>query len=356
MPAATYNQSYSTAIVHGSGYVGRELIKLVCSHPSLRLDTIVSGSAAGKALHEVHPSLRGLSDLAFTGPESADVAKHDVVFATGVPGTGVSTYRRLVEAGYEGVFIDLSTDFRFSDPADHLKWNGSARDDDSGASDFVYGLPEICGPYPAGVRLVANPGCFATGLALAIWPLASHLSGGSVHVTALTGASGSGVSPSKTTHFPDRDGNVRAYKVFAHRHVGEVLHAVGESLEIAFVPVSGPWTRGIWGTAQMTVPEGAGLDEVDHWFKTAYADKPFVRLWPNQLPELHYAVGSPFCDLGWKLSGTNLAVVFALDNLLKGAASQAVQNANIVLGLPEGLGLIPSAMELPQAISHTPWN
>lgn len=339
------NESFSAAVVHGSGYVGRELIRLLIQHPAIELNTVVSGSAAGKAVYAVHPGLRGTCSLTFSDFASAELAEHDVVFVAGVPGTGVAAYERLATSGFDGVLVDLSTDFRFADPADHLKWNGTPRHDNGAAREFVYGLPEICGPYPPDARLIANPGCFATGLALALWPLAERLAGSSVHVTALTGASGSGVSPSPTTHFPDRDGNVRAYKVYAHRHLGEVLQAVGNSLDIAFVPVSGPWTRGIWGTAQVALPPGLQAGDVKEWFETAYEGKPFVRLWGDQLPELHYAVGSPYCDLGWKVSAGNLVVVFALDNLLKGAASQAIQNANLALDLPEGLGLLPGSRD-----------
>ncbi|MGA7304294.1 MAG: N-acetyl-gamma-glutamyl-phosphate reductase [Rhodothermales bacterium] len=351
-----YYPQFSAAVVHGSGYVGRELIRLLEHHPAIDLKTVVSGSAAGKVVHEVHPTLRGISSLTFTDAGSADLETHDVVFVAGVPGTGTAAFQQLTSAGFDGVFIDLSTDYRFADPADHLKWNGSPRDNDGSAGEFVYGLPEICAPYPADTRLIANPGCFATGLALSIWPLASNLHGSTVHVTALTGASGSGASPSKTTHFPDRDGNVRAYKVFGHRHLGEVLQTVGDSLSIAFVPVSGPWTRGIWGTAQVTIPAGIDAEDVTGWFEAAYSGKAFVRLWGDQLPELHYAVGSPFCDIGWKVAGNDLVVVFALDNLLKGAASQAVQNANLALGMPEGLGLIPGAQETASTTVDTMWD
>jgi len=338
---SSYGQKLSAAVVHGSGYVGRELIKLLCGHPTLRLDTVVSGSAAGQPVHNVHPTLRGICSLDFVATDETALADHDVVFVAGVPGTGVAAYNHLTASGFDGVFVDMSTDFRFADPADHLKWNGAERPEVDALESFVYGLPEIVGPYPPGTRLIANPGCFATGLALAIWPLASHLEQGSVHVTALTGASGSGASPSKTTHFPDRDGNVRAYKVFAHRHLGEVIQTVGNSLDIAFVPVSGPWTRGIWGTAQLQVPEGVSAAAINDWFESAYGGKSFVRLYGDELPELHYSVNSPFCDLGWKLGDGHLVVGFALDNLMKGAASQAIQNANLALGLPEAAGLLP---------------
>lgn len=350
-----YHEPFSAAVVHGSGYVGRELIRLLQAHPSIELKTIASTSASGRPVHDVHPTLRGVCSLTFTDLDSAHLEDHNVVFVAGVPGTGVAALRRLRSTDFDGIFVDLSTDYRFPDPADHLRWNGTPRSDDTGAADFVYGLPEISAPYPEGTRLIANPGCFATGLALALWPLASNIPAAAVHITALTGASGSGVSPSRTTHFPDREGNVRAYRAFAHRHVGEVVQVVGGNLDIAFVPVSGPWTRGIWGTAQLSLPSGVGSGEVAAWFETAYAGKPFVRLWSDQLPELHYAVGSPFCDIGWKVARNNLVVVFALDNLLKGAASQAIQNANLALGMPEGVGLIPGSHETSGAAVDSVW-
>ena len=192
---------------------------------------------------------------------------------------------------------------------------------------------------------MANPGCFATGLALALWPLSRHLETATVAVTALTGASGSGTRPKAATHFPERDGNVRAYKVLVHQHLPEVQQVVGPGLRIAFVPASGPWTRGIWGTVHVTLPEGITAGEVDEWYATAYDQAPFVRLWPNQLPELRYAVHTPFCDLGWIVRNRALVVGFALDNLLKGAASQAIQNLNLLLGLPQTAGLLPVSTE-----------
>jgi N-acetyl-gamma-glutamyl-phosphate reductase len=205
---------------------------------------------------------------------------------------------------------------------------------------FVYGLPEVHAPYPAGTRWVANPGCFATGITLALWPPARHLSPLRASVTALTGASGSGTKAKATTHFPTRDGNVRAYKILAHQHLPEIRQTLGAHAEVAFVPVSGPWTHGIWGTAHVTLPAGVGEADVAAWFEAAYGEAACVRCWPGALPELRYAAGTPFCDVGWVVQGDHLVVGFALDNLLKGAASQAVQNLNLLLGWPETAGLI----------------
>ncbi len=210
-------------------------------------------------------------------------------------------------------------------------------------AEAVYGLADVHADAIAGATLVANPGCFATGLNLALWPLVRHLDPLDAHVTALTGASGSGGRPSATTHFPSRDGNVRAYKVLAHQHLAEVQQLLGPSATVQFVPTSGPWTRGIWGTAHIALPTGITADDVAAWFTDAYGAKPLVRLSPGELPELLPVVGSPFCDLGWVVQDGHLVVGFALDNLLKGAASQAVQNFNLALGLPETAGLLPAS-------------
>ncbi|MEX0746584.1 MAG: Asd/ArgC dimerization domain-containing protein, partial [Rhodothermales bacterium] len=206
------------------------------------------------------------------------------------------------------------------------------------------GLPEVYAPYPDGTRYIANPGCFASGLSLALWPAATNLPTFSASVTALTGASGSGARPKETTHYPTREGNVRAYKVLRHQHLPEVLQVLGEGASVAFIPVSGPWTRGIWGTAQIELPNEG--EDVDSWFHSAYDGKPFIRLWENELPELRFAVHTPFCDIGWMVQDRHLVIAFAMDNLLKGAASQAVQNLNLLLGLPETTGLLPAASSL----------
>ena len=342
------SKSKNIALLHGAGYAGGEIIRLLAAHPLAELVAVTSRTFADQPVWTAHPALRGTSDLTFSETLSeGDLADVDAVLITAEHGQGVAAVQALLERGFAGAIVDLSADFRFKDAALYEKWFGYVHPAPERLDAFVYGLPEVYAPYASDVRWIANPGCFATGITLALWPLAQHLDGLHTAVTALTGASGSGARPKPTTHFPTRDGSVRAYKVFAHQHLPEIQQTLGSETDVAFVPASGPWTRGIWGTAQFTLPEHLDASDVRGWFETAYADAPCVRLWSDVLPELRFAVGTPFCDLGWIVDGRRLVVGFALDNLLKGAASQAIQNLNLVLGLPQTSGLLPS---MPQPV------
>ena len=332
---------FQVAILHGAGYAGGELIRLVLGHPLLEVAVVTSRHFAGQPLHAAHAALRGQTDAAFSDPAALSDLDFDAAFVTAEHGQGEAAVALLCQSGFDGPLIDLSADHRLADAALYPEWYGRAHGAPEQLAEAVYGLAEVNAPYAAGTRLVANPGCFATGLALALWPLAQHMEGFDAHVTALTGASGSGARPSATTHFPSRDGNVRAYKALGHQHLAEVQQVLGDGARVRFVPASGPWTRGIWGTAHVALPDGVVQENVDGWFAAAYAGRPLVRLSPGALPELLPAVGTPFCDLGWMVQDGHLVVGFALDNLLKGAASQAVQNLNLLAGWHEALGLLP---------------
>ena len=336
----TPSRPVRAAVLHGAGYGGGELVRLLLAHPNVELAAVTSRTFAGQPLAVAHPPLLGQTDLLFSD-DALNASGFDVVFIAAEHGQGAKAVQRLDEAGYTGAIVDLSADFRFRDASvypRHFRFDHPVPDR---LADFAYGLSEIR-PLPEGTRCVANPGCFATGLTLALWPLAQHLSAFEAHVTAFTGASGSGARPSPTTHYPTRDGNVRAYKVLGHQHQPEVEQTLGGGVRLHFVPVSGPWTRGIWGTAHVTLPGGVSLADVRGWYEAAYpAGTGAVRLW-DTLPELRASVGTPFCDLGLAADGGHLVVGFALDNLLKGAASQAVQNLNAVFGWPTLRGLVPN--------------
>ena len=325
------------ALLHGAGYVGGELIRLLLSHSDVNLSSVTSRAFADQPIWKAHPHLKGETDLVFSGEDDFDLAGIGVVLIAAEHGKGVESVMKIRSTGYEGAIIDLSADFRFRDASLYDRYFGFTHAAPDLIPSFVYGLPEVYAPYPAGTRLVANPGCFASGLSLALWPVASNLGSFSASVTALTGASGSGARPKETTHYPTREGNVRAYKVLRHQHLPEIQQVLGDGAAVSFVPVSGPWTRGIWGTAQIQLETESDVSE---WFHRAYDGKPFIRLWENELPEMRYSVSTPFCDIGWMVQDRRVVIAFALDNLLKGAASQAVQNLNLMLGLPETTGLL----------------
>ncbi|WP_420455550.1 N-acetyl-gamma-glutamyl-phosphate reductase [Rubrivirga sp.] len=329
------------AVLHGAGYAGGELLALLLSHPLAEPTVVTSRSQAGEPVWTTHPRLRGQSDLVYSDPADLDPESFDVAFVCAEHGQGAAAVGSLRASGFDGLIVDLSADHRLDSVATYEAVYGLTHPDPEAMRSAVYGLAEVNADRIAGATLVANPGCFATGLSLALWPLVGLLGRFEASVTALTGASGSGARPSATTHYPRRDGNVRAYKPLAHRHLAEVQEVLGDGASVHFVPVSGPWTRGIWGTAHVALPESVDFDTVTGTFESAYGGRPCVRLSPGVLPELLPTVGTPFCDLGWVARDGHLVVGVALDNLLKGAASQAVQNLNLACGWPEALGLLP---------------
>ena len=354
--AAPPSTPLRAAVLHGAGYAGGELLALLLAHPLVTPTVVTSRSQAGLPVFTTHPRLRGQFGLTYTDPANFDPSGVDVAFVCAEHGQGAAAVQSLRAQAFDGLIVDLSADHRLDSVETYEAVYGLTHPGPDTMRAAVYGLAEVNGDTVRGATLVANPGCFATGLSLALWPLAGLMGGFEAHVTALTGASGSGARPSATTHYPRRDGNVRAYKPLAHRHlaeVDEVLARAGAHATVHFVPVSGPWTRGIWGTAHVAQREGVGLDDVTEAFEAAYGGRPLVRLSPGVLPELQPTVGTPFCDLGWVVRDRHLVVGFALDNLMKGAASQAVQNLNLALDWPEALGLLPG-IAAPSLSDSTP--
>lgn len=330
-----------TAVLHAAGYVGRSLIDVILKHPDLELVTATSRSFSGKSIAAAHPTLAGRTSLRFVTSLDEGV-QPDVVFVAAGHGQGAAAVGALREGGFDGLVIDMSADFRLPDAQTYVQRYGKEHPRPDLLAGAWYGMPEITGPPPEGTNLIANPGCFATAISLALHPFSREHAPevDAFAVTAMTGASGSGALPKPTTHFPDRDGNMRAYKVFSHQHEAEI-DRMAPGVAYSFVPVSGPWTAGIWGTAQTSLPEGTSLSDVTDLFNACYDGHPFIRLWPGALPELRWSVGSPFTDLGWIVEDDRLVVGFGIDNLMKGAASQAIQNANLALGWDIERGLIP---------------
>lgn len=336
-------------ILGASGYGGGELLRLLAAHPKVEGLKGVSRQKAGLPFHTVHPNLRGLLEGSFEGaPEWAWLAEaeHPVVFAAMPHGELAKQLPELEKVWKEiGLseritLIDLSGDFRLKDAEAFAMYYGQTHPCPDYLPHFRYGLSEAQGQALMGERRIANPGCFATALELAMLPLA-QLELEWIAISASTGSSGSGMAPSDTTHHPTRAHDIRAYKMLAHQHEGEVLQcmsSIGLKAELSFVPHSAPLVRGIFATLHFRLPEGLDETGVKERFSKVYAEAPFIRQVEGS-PRLAAVVGSNFADLGVTVKGRQAVVMVALDNLLKGMAGQALQNMNKALGLDERLGL-----------------
>lgn len=336
------------AILGAAGYAGGELLTLMLNHGRAEVAQVVSSSSAGRAVGEVHPHLRGLCDLQLAGElELASGDQLDGIFFCGRHGDAMELIPSLLDQRPDLRVIDLSADFRLQDPGLYPEWYGRKHAAPELLASFAYGLPELNREAIRGSRRVANPGCFATAITLALAPLCKALSPSTtVTVTAVTGSSGSGAVPSARTHHPTRAGTLRAYRPLAHQHTPEILQSLarvtpgGAAPRLAFVPVSGPIVRGIYAVCQAALPASWDAQRLRAIYEEAYADERFVRL--TAIPaDLQVVTGSNFCDLfvGADAQKGQAVVIAAIDNLVKGAAGQAVQNLNLIMGWDEAEGL-----------------
>ena len=315
----------TAGIIGGSGYTGGELIRILLHHPQVEIDFVYSTTRAGKAISSAHPDVLGTTDLTFTSNVNSEV---DVVFLC--LGHGNST-KFLGEHQFSLAtkIIDLSNDFRLQKDA---TLNGK---------NFVYGLPELKKTQIQQAKYIANPGCFATAIQLALLPLAkTGALTKAVHINAVTGSTGAGVSPSGTTHFSWRNNNVSWYKPFTHQHLGEInesLKSLQQNLgELFFLPNRGNFTRGILATAY-TQFEGSEADIVQ-LYKGFYSEAKFTHIAEEPI-HLKQVVNTNQCHVHLHKHNDTLLITSAIDNLLKGASGQAVQNMNLMFGLTESEGL-----------------
>lgn len=312
-------------IIGGSGYTGGELIRLLLNHSETDIDFVYSTTRAGKLVSSAHQDLLGLTDLEFTGEVNLKV---DVVFLC--LGHGNST-KFLEENTFDTStkIIDLSNDFRLN------------QDNGFNGKVFTYGLPELNKEAIKASDSIANPGCFATAIQLALLPLAKvGLLNNEVHVNAVTGSTGAGVSLSSTSHFSWRNNNVSWYKPFTHQHLGEIsesLDSFGNPTgKLFFLPNRGNFTRGILATAY-TKFEGS-LDEAKKLFTSFYSDAVFTHISEEPI-HLKQVVNTNHCHVHLHKHEDQLLITSAIDNLIKGASGQAVQNMNLMFSFNEGLGL-----------------
>lgn len=337
------------SVIGAGGYAGGELLRLLAQHPDVTDLGAVSRSQAGRPIAESHPGLAALDLGTFrdAAPRAA-AAGQDVVFLALEHGESSRQAADIFAAG-PGLVVDLAADFRVKDPGLYERHYGK-HEAPALRGRFVYGLADICAESLRGTTAIASPGCFATAAALALYPIARHIPDAAPALFAITGSSGAGVSPKPTTHHPARAHNVFAYGVLGHRHDAEIVEQWrgwsgrkgDHGAEPRLIVHAGPFVRGIYLTMHLRL-ESSG-NPVD-WYAEAYSGRPFVRLTARP-PELTHVVGTNHAVLHAAVSpdGTELQVSVAIDNLVKGAAGQAIQSMNLALGLEETAGLRQAAI------------
>ena len=326
----------------GAGFAGGELIRILLGHPKAEISQVTSTTFPGQPVFMAHPNLRGRTGLKFK--LQLDYDKLDVVFMAGGHGDAMGEVPAIIHKNARKLrIVDLSGDFRLKDASLYPVWYGRKHRSPDLLKRFAYGLTELNRASIRQSRWIANPGCFATAAALALGPLAKAGLSGTVSVTAVTGSSGSGASPSLITHHPTRHANMKAYKPFRHQHVPEVEGLLEQlagkkALKMSLVPVSGPFSRGIYAVCQADLPKDWTAQTVKDLYAKTYAGSAFVRL-VEEPPSLNAVNGSNHCDLYVTVADGRIGVISAIDNLIKGASGQAVQNLNVMMGWDEKLGL-----------------
>ena len=331
-----------TAIFGGSGYGGSELLRILLLHPNVEIKFVTANEQAGKKVSEVHRNLNGLTDLEFcSSPENlSGIEDIDVAFFALPHGQALSLIPQL-RTGIKA--IDLSGDFRLKDGNLHNKFYRTEFSGDF-QKNFVYGLTETNRGQIKTADYITNPGCFATATLLALSPVVAKLENtGRIIVDAKTGSSGSGITPAENTRHPQLVNSFNAYKPFSHKHFPEVdqhLRQLGEfNKDLFFMTHSLPVTRGIFVSTYVELAKEYSREELNNIFEEFYKDSFFVRIVDGS-PDINWVKNTNFCDISVHINGSELVVFSAIDNLVKGAAGQAVQNMNLMYGLDEKTGLV----------------
>jgi N-acetyl-gamma-glutamyl-phosphate reductase len=338
----TKNNRIRVGIFGGSGYGGSELIRILLFHPQAEITIVTANEQAGKKVAEVHRNLLGLTDLEFSmPPDNLSEVDVDVCFFALPHGQAMSLVPQLPSAVK---VVDLSADFRIDDPDVFRKFYKTRHTAAVEQKSFVYGLTETNRTSIREGHRIANPGCFATATLLALAPAAKEgLIHGKVVVDAKTGSSGSGAKAAANTHHPQRMNSFYAYKPFEHQHLPEIeqhLDKIGEfDADLVFMTHSLPLSRGIFASCYFELARNIDPDDLKAIYEDFYKDSFFVRIVGGS-PDINWVKNTNFCDIAVHVSGHNAVVFSALDNLVKGAAGQAVQNMNLMFGLDETTGLI----------------
>jgi N-acetyl-gamma-glutamyl-phosphate/LysW-gamma-L-alpha-aminoadipyl-6-phosphate reductase len=339
-------------IIGGSGYVGGELLRLLLLHPNVAVTMVTSRQNAGEYLFNIHPNLRGLTQLKFVPQDISELQKNcDFVFTATPHGGSVNLVSKLLEVGLK--VIDMSADFRLKNSADYETYYGWQHAHPELLREAVYGLPELYREEIKSARLVACPGCMATSAILGLAPIvkAGLVDTDKIIVDLKVGSSGGGSKPTSVSHHPERFSGVRPYQVAGHRHIAEVEQELsflnnGQPVTIGFTPHAVNMVRGILATIHVYPKHKITSKDLWRALRGMYGNEPFVRLvkYPKglcQFPDPKFAVGTNFCDVGFEIDEhANRFLMFsAIDNMCKGASGQGVQCLNLLMGVDETVGL-----------------
>lgn len=332
-------------VIGATGYAGAELVRLLLGHPGVQLAAVGSVSFEGEPLSDIYPAYYGLCDMVCE-PEDAVIEKSDVVFAALPSGISQSLAKKVRGAGKS--FVDLGADFRLKREADYHGWYGSTFQYPDLHAEAVYGLPELFREQIKGKKLVANPGCYTTAVPLALVPAleAGLVCPEGIIADCASGVTGSGRKPTQNTHFPELNESMTPYKVACHRHTPEIEQTLRTILKrevtVTFVPHLLPVSRGILATCYAKLLPGATEQKIREAYCERYAKEYFVRFLPEgRAADIKNVRLSNFCDVSIHLDARAgmLVAVSAIDNMVKGAAGQAIQNMNLMFGLEETTGL-----------------
>ena len=341
------------AIVGGTGYTGVELLRLLARHPLVEVCAITSRSEAGKAVSDIYPSLRGEYDLAFTAPTTETLAQADLVFFATPNGVAMKQVPELLAAGTK--VIDLAADFRIQDVNVWSHWYGMEHACSELVAKAIYGLPEVNKSTIKNASLVANPGCYPTAVQLGLLPLIEQGLIDTQHIVAdcKSGVSGAGRGAAVGSLLCEAGDSFKAYGVAGHRHLPEIKERLSVANDgpvgVTFVPHLVPMIRGIHATLYARLTSGErSLESIQTWFELRYKDHPFVDVMPlGSHPDTRSVRGSNICRIALHQpqGEDTLVILSAIDNLVKGAAGQAIHNMNLMLGLEEtaGLDIVPLA-------------
>ena len=342
------NKKIKTSVIGASGFTGRELVKLLAGHPDVEIKDLYSRTYKGLDISEVHPELKGVFSGTLKDPEPGIVPPDSDVVFLAMPHTKAAQYAApIIKAGK--TVIDLSADYRFKSAENFSRWYGAEHPDAQNLKNAVYGIPEINRRALKDARLIANPGCYATSVILALYPfVAENMIDGPVYVDSKSGISGAGRKVEEIYTYMHRNENLTPYKVNEHRHMGEIIEFLQSHNEekfgpFIFCPHLIPMDRGILSNIYVKLKEESDSGSIAGLFEKFYSKERFIDLKPGGVyPQTKDVVNTNNCSIGFKYdpeSGT-LIIISAIDNLLKGASGQAVQNMNAAMGIAEEKGLL----------------